>query len=68
MGVRQDPDPHLPQFAWRRSFAHLRATGKGDYEWICSECKKPLPERGETFGYCPYCGASVTEEVGDDQE
>lgn len=34
-----------------------------EYEWICSECKKPLPERGETFAFCPYCGASVAEEV-----
>ena len=46
--------------------ARLRASEKGESEWICSECQKPLPERGETFQYCPYCGASVAEEVDDE--
>ncbi len=39
----------------------------GKYEWICSECERPLPERGEAFAYCPYCGASVTDEVAGDE-
>ena len=38
-----------------------------EYEWICSACERPLPERGETFAYCPYCGASVTDEVAGDE-
>jgi GlpG protein len=28
---------------------------------ICSKCKRPLPEFGEVFAYCPYCGTPATE-------
>jgi hypothetical protein len=33
-----------------------------DYEWFCSACDNPLPEHGEIFAYCPYCGALLSEE------